>query len=352
MWSSEIDARWRELAEEAMSRMKEWRLVHPKATLAEIEAALDERLEKVRARMLEDAAQVSAAADIAGAKGEEPPRCPECRAELKDQGQGTRAVTTKGNQTINLRRSYGLCPSCGARLSPLDEELGLLPGSLAPSLVESVVLLGAWIPFEPAAELLAHFTRGRTGEATARRGTEEAGAAYVALQTKELERLERETPMAPAGPAVQQLSVDGAMVPLLHKDWAEVKTLAIGVVRQRLKTGEMGPHTEEISYFSRLADHLSFARLAFVETHRRGTARAAGGAGAAAGRRRGAGGCEGKPGVPGEAGRADPLCRVPGSRIPHRQRERGECQQAGGGDEAQRGWDALGEGTRGPHAGS
>lgn len=48
----------------------------------------------------------------------------------------------------------------------------------------------------------------------------------MALQTAEVERLERELPAAPQGPDVLQLSVDGAMVPLLHKEWAEVKTLA------------------------------------------------------------------------------------------------------------------------------
>ncbi len=130
------------------------------------------------------------------------------------------------------------------------------------------------MPFEPAAEMLSHFTKVRIGEATARRMTERAGAAYVAVQGAELERLERELPISPLGPGVQQLSVDGAMVPLLHKEWAEVKTLAVGTVHQRLKDGQMEPHTEEISYFSRLADHLSFARFATVETHRRGTSRA------------------------------------------------------------------------------
>lgn len=118
MWSADVEARWRELAEEAMAGMKEWRQQHPKATLVEIERALDERLSKVRARMLQDAAQVSAAADIAGAKKGERPRCPECGGELEDQGQETRTVTTTGNQTIALRRSYGLCTRCGGRLFP------------------------------------------------------------------------------------------------------------------------------------------------------------------------------------------------------------------------------------------
>lgn len=101
----------------------------------------------------------------------------------------------------------------GRGFSPLDEELGLLPGSLVPSLVESVARLGTWIPFEPAAKMLDHFTKVEVGKETARRITERAGRAYVGVQTAELGKLERELPMAPEGPAVQQLSVDGAMVP-------------------------------------------------------------------------------------------------------------------------------------------
>lgn len=50
----DFDAKWHELAEEVMSGMKEWRLKHPRATLREIESTLDERLGKMRARMLAD----------------------------------------------------------------------------------------------------------------------------------------------------------------------------------------------------------------------------------------------------------------------------------------------------------
>jgi hypothetical protein len=35
---------WRALSEEIMAGIEEWRLHHPKATLREIEAAVDERL--------------------------------------------------------------------------------------------------------------------------------------------------------------------------------------------------------------------------------------------------------------------------------------------------------------------
>ena len=66
---SDFDARWDELAEEVLSGMKEWRLQHPKATLCEIEAALDARLGKMRALMLQDAALASTATDIQARRG-------------------------------------------------------------------------------------------------------------------------------------------------------------------------------------------------------------------------------------------------------------------------------------------
>ncbi len=162
----------------------------------------------------------------------------------------------------------------GRGFSPLDDELELLPGSLSPSLVEGMARLGSYLPFEPAARMLGYFTKVEVGAETARRITERAGEAYVGVQAAQLEGLVEGAPMGPEGPAVQQLSVDGAMVPLVHREWAEVKTLAVGTVRQRLKEGAWEPHVEELSYFSRLTDHLSFARSATVETHRRGTARA------------------------------------------------------------------------------
>ena len=49
----DFDQQWRTLNEEVITGMKEWRLQHPRATLTEIEAALDERLARLRARMLE-----------------------------------------------------------------------------------------------------------------------------------------------------------------------------------------------------------------------------------------------------------------------------------------------------------
>ncbi len=156
---------------------------------------------------------------------------------------------------------------------PLDEELELLPGSLSPWGYEGLARLGTWMPFGRAAELLAAFTGMTVSEDVARSRTEAAGAAQVALQTADVERLEREAPPAPLGPDKQYLSADGAFIPLVGGAWAEVKSVVIGEVAEPVmdpKQGEWVVHTRNLSYFSRLAEADSFDRLALVETHRRG----------------------------------------------------------------------------------
>lgn len=132
------------------------------------------------------------------------------------------------------------------------------------------------MPFDRVPTELAFFCRATISGETARRLTEGAGAALTAAQTQELERVEQEAPEPPPGPPLQQLSVDGAMVPLVGGEWAEVKTLALGRVGQRVtKEGETVAHATELSYFSRLAEAQTFRRLALVATHRAGTETAA-----------------------------------------------------------------------------
>lgn len=154
---------------------------------------------------------------------------------------------------------------------PLDDELQLLPGCLTPRLQEQLTRLGAWMPFGKAAKMFEAFTRVAVSEDYAQQHTEEAGAASVALQTAEGERLEREMPLAPPGPTKLYLSADGAFVPLVGGEWTEVKTLVIGEVAEPvLEKGEWVVHTRNLSYFSRRAEADTFTRLALVETHRRG----------------------------------------------------------------------------------
>jgi len=165
--------------------------------------------------------------------------------------------------------------SVARAFSPLDEELGLLPGSLTPRLRQCVVRLGTWMPFRRAAVELEHLIGVRISEATARRLTEQAGGAYVESQEAEVAVLEREAPEAPRGVDLQLLSVDGAMVPLTGKQWTEVKTLALGVIQEETNTqGERVIRTTALSYFSRAGEASEFARQALVETHHRAVEKA------------------------------------------------------------------------------
>lgn len=162
-----------------------------------------------------------------------------------------------------------------AGFSPLDEQLHLLPSGYSPWLVEAVVRLGAWMPFERVPEALRFFTGVGVSVETARRLTEAAGQALVAVEEAEVAWLEAMLPAAPAGPPVQQLSVDGAMVPLVGGRWGEVKLLVLGTVTPAAggvsAAGPPESRTTNLSYFARLADADTFGRLASAETHRRGT---------------------------------------------------------------------------------
>jgi YgiT-type zinc finger domain-containing protein len=112
--SPQADPEWERLVMEVLTGMREWRVAHPRATLVEIEAAVDERLDGLRARMVEDAALASRAARLRELPEAERPRCPECGQFLVERGRPTRTLTVRGNRQIHLERSYGVCPACGA----------------------------------------------------------------------------------------------------------------------------------------------------------------------------------------------------------------------------------------------
>jgi hypothetical protein len=146
-----------------------------------------------------------------------------------------------------------------------------LPGSLTPREHENLVRLSSWMPFERATELIEALQGIGVSKSVSQRCSEAAGAAYAEMQQEEVERLEKELPPAPAGAEKMQISADGAMVPLLHGQWAEVRTLVIGEVQPAVEErGDWVVHTRNLSYFSRKISSEEFARLALVEIQRRG----------------------------------------------------------------------------------
>ncbi len=63
MQPEDLQARWKAQGEDSFAAVAQWRAAHPHATLAEIEHTVDEQMNRLRARMIEHAAQVSAAAE-------------------------------------------------------------------------------------------------------------------------------------------------------------------------------------------------------------------------------------------------------------------------------------------------
>jgi hypothetical protein len=156
--------------------------------------------------------------------------------------------------------------------SPLDDELGLLPGQLTPRLQEGLVRLSTHIPsFGKATAEFAYWTQVDVHRTTAARITEAAGTTAVALQTQATEHILHTVPLPACGPDQVVLSVDAAMVPLVHGQWAEVRTLAVGQPRLTTNTdGQAEVQTTALSYFSRLTNSTRFGELATLEIHRRG----------------------------------------------------------------------------------
>ena len=58
--------------------MNQWRKEHPHATWAEIEAAVDERINQLRAQLIQDVVQMGETEDWSAIPQEERPRCATC----------------------------------------------------------------------------------------------------------------------------------------------------------------------------------------------------------------------------------------------------------------------------------
>lgn len=118
MASPDFEATWQQLSVEVLADMTAWRRAHPRATLQEIEQAVDQQLAAARAQLLQQVAQDSPATDWHQAPPEDHPRCPDCDTPLRPNGTATRHLHTNGGQVVALERTYGVCPTCGRCLFP------------------------------------------------------------------------------------------------------------------------------------------------------------------------------------------------------------------------------------------
>jgi hypothetical protein len=153
---------------------------------------------------------------------------------------------------------------------PLDEELELLPGNLAPRQQEHLVHLACFMPFDKVAQMMEELLSVQTNEETVRRLTEQVGSWMEAGQTVEVEA--NGEPESEDAEPLQRcvISADGAMISLVKKQWVETRTVAIGEPQEKLNADEEREiHVGKLSYFSRLADASTFTDLAEGEIRRR-----------------------------------------------------------------------------------
>lgn len=94
----------------AHARLQQWRRDHPRATLREIEEAVDRHLARLRTTLIAQVAHQEQAATR--------PACPTCGEPMQRVGTRERTVTTAQDEALTLRGAGYRCPACGVGLFP------------------------------------------------------------------------------------------------------------------------------------------------------------------------------------------------------------------------------------------
>ncbi len=163
---------------------------------------------------------------------------------------------------------------------PLDEQLGLQPGSLTPLQLQHLAHFASLHAFGQAANMLKQHHGVHVSASTSRRQTEDLGASAEAVQNEQAMATVVQKNTKPKKDAVpkeavkQVISSDGSHISLRGKVWAEVKTVLVGEVHENTCPSKVRPHQEvktvHSSYFSRMTDADTFIELATGEIDRRG----------------------------------------------------------------------------------
>ncbi len=96
--------------DQAQRALAAWHSTHPDATLAEIEVAVEEQIERLRAHLLDGRTETGVR--------EGHPVCRQCGSTMVPQTRSKRTLILRGDQQLDLERDYVVCPTCGAGLFP------------------------------------------------------------------------------------------------------------------------------------------------------------------------------------------------------------------------------------------
>lgn len=116
MTAEEQRQQWEQRSQQVAQTMQEWRDSHPQATLEQIEAAVDEQINQLRASLIEQIAQASPLEQEESRPAGR--RCPQCGERMQARGKRQRKLQTQGGQQVTLTRQYQSCPHCGYSFFP------------------------------------------------------------------------------------------------------------------------------------------------------------------------------------------------------------------------------------------
>jgi len=101
-----------EHSEAVQQQVAAWRRAHPRATLTEIEQAVEQATRQLGYWLVATLAEGEASPP-------ERPRCPQCQTPMERRGRKPcDLLVAHQPQPLQLERAYYVCPACGAGLSP------------------------------------------------------------------------------------------------------------------------------------------------------------------------------------------------------------------------------------------
>jgi YgiT-type zinc finger domain-containing protein len=98
------------LYEQAQRELDAWHATHPDATLYDMEKAVEQQIKRLRASLL--------ATQTDGRYVEERPACPHCGTTMVRRTKRRKRVVMKGDELLDLDRTYVVCPTCGEGFFP------------------------------------------------------------------------------------------------------------------------------------------------------------------------------------------------------------------------------------------
>lgn len=101
---------WHAIGARVFREMDGWRQEHPRATFAQIETAVEDRLDSLRAELIQQ--EIAMRAQAEAADESERPMCATCGRAMQSRGTKERSVTVQGNRPVRIQRRYVVCPVC------------------------------------------------------------------------------------------------------------------------------------------------------------------------------------------------------------------------------------------------